>query len=265
MSNVTPKNERLAANLAPDPKAEYQRLSAATEKLAAKRPDFAPAYQEYREAWLDHAMASDRRVMEVRRKSEKLGVRPQVADLQRMRDEDRNRFTFDIEKRMKKYGPAGDEAGAALGKEMKKNVVSEVVSNFYDEEKGGVQWGGIAGALLGGLLLSSLAGGMGTWFGILAIILGAAAGGWLGNMAGDAIRERTGGSEKTSPAASEPGQARTQELSPEGAERQAKIKAALEKTTQPPQPEPATHPTIEELGGLSPKAGGANPGKTPGR
>lgn len=240
MSSATPRNEHLLSQLSQEPRDTYARIAAATEKLIAERPDFAPAYQEYRQAWLEHAIKSDRRVMQVRREVEAKGVRPQYADLKKMRDNDANAFASDVNRRMAKYGQTGDEAGKALEGELNKSVGSGIVSNVYDKSQGGVQWGGVAGALLGGLLLMNMAGGTGTWFGIFAIAVGALAGSWLGDMAGDAVRNKMNANQTKKSDTPAPGKGKAQqpEVSPEAMER-AKRAVLDGSTPETPEQEPS--------------------------
>lgn len=230
MSNVTPNNERLVAALSPDPQAYYVRLSDATEKLAAKRPEFAPVYREYRQLWLEHAIASDRHVNKVRKDVEAHGVTPQYSSLEKLRAHDRDKFARDIEVKMKKHGKIGDAAGAALDKTMNKSWFSDLTSNIYDDEKG-VRWGGLIGGLLGGLLLSNLSGGTGTWFGIFAVIIGAVAGSWLGSVGTDYVGNKI--NDGKAPPAPAPGQAKTPELDPDAKQREENAKRAVREGMQP--------------------------------
>jgi len=80
---------------------------------------------------------------------------------------------------------------------------------FYDKHDGGMQWGGILGAL-GGLFLGMNFGGMlgGGWMSIVAIIGGVLAGAWLGDKAGDGISSLFSSGEKTPPPTSSQGKSR---------------------------------------------------------
>lgn len=153
------------------------------------------------------------------------------------RNSDYNRNHFD--------GLTPDRKAAAhlLGNEMRgPSIFGGIISNVYDEKNGGIQWGGIAGATLGGLLGSQLAGatGLGEWLGgwmaPVVMAIGAALGSWGGRVATDYI------SSAMKPKAQD-GAAKEQVKTPQVAQQQqvdapssepARLAAAAEQAKQQP-------------------------------
>jgi hypothetical protein len=97
-----------------------------------------------------------------------------------------------------------ESAYKAINKELPKpGILSAMGSAFFDRDKGGFQWGGIGGALvglIGGVLLGG--GAEGGVLGIAMMLIGVFAGAWLGNYISDAYaakkeHEKGEGQDKT--------------------------------------------------------------------
>jgi hypothetical protein len=87
------------------------------------------------------------------------------------------------------YGDGGNQAFAALqGANQPTGFVEGITKTVYDKNDGGMQWGGVIGAI-GGLLLGMMGGDMmgGGWWSVVAAIGGALLGAWLGEKSGDTV------------------------------------------------------------------------------
>lgn len=66
-------------------------------------------------------------------------------------------------------------------------LLSTTTEQFYDSQKGGVQWGGIAGGLIGAAMAYVMAGSANSLWVVAGIALAAVVGGWAGNKSVDTI------------------------------------------------------------------------------
>jgi len=127
------------------------------------------------------------------------------------------------------HGSEGARANAIFDKELKPGITGGIVKNFWDENDkgplGGLQIGGVLGALAG-LFLGMNLGGMlgGGWMSIIAIIGGVLAGAWLGDTAGDGISSLFSSGDKTPQSA--PGQGKSRQVDTDAQKRMEAARAA---------------------------------------
>jgi hypothetical protein len=114
------------------------------------------------------------------------------------------------------------------------SLTDRLVGTFYDEDKGGVRYGGIAGAVLAGVGAFALTGGGGGGFmGIITMVLMTALGAYGGNLVVD---------EFINPKAATPGTAPSQQPSQALGQQQAQAQGAAPQQAQAQ----ATQPVYEQ-------------------
>lgn len=272
--NDTERN-RLLNNLSPQDKSEYNRLGGLIQKIGQQNPGLkVDALEDYRDtmlkAMVDTQYKLNSKIQEGQRKGQPFTPQQQQGFVNEKSLEARNEW---MEKRLPKYGADGQKAWQAFRKETQKSVFSGVVSNVYDEEKG-VKWGGVAGALLGGLLMMNMAtgsGGLG-FFGIAMMIIGAVAGSWLGNMAGDYMSNKMSGGKAPEGVSPEPGKGMVREMgSPEAEKRKENAMRMVRERLEPEKkqedepshanlPSPTSTPVVKDkAAGKKPPGAGVTP------
>jgi hypothetical protein len=151
-----------------------------------------------------------------------------------------------------KHGELGKEVLTEFNRRTSSpTIIGGVTRQFFDRDDGGMQWGGILGAVIGGLLGWSMLGGagFGTLLTVGGILLATLAGGWAGNKAADTISDFFAPTPKPigdAPAATKaptPAAEKENTISPELAE-QARIAALTgppDPKTLPPEPAPKNY------------------------
>ena len=91
---------------------------------------------------------------------------------------------------LKKYPEQGEQALQALGYELHgEGMLTKGIKMFYNSDKGGLQIGGIIGALLGfKAFMSMTAGGAGGWVGLVGLAFGIGLGAYGGNLLVDTVK-----------------------------------------------------------------------------
>ena len=86
----------------------------------------------------------------------------------------------------------GQEAFAAIGEEDNGNFITPLIKKVYDSDRGGVQWGGLGGLLLGGLLAHTISAPSGGLISLITTIAGAGLMAYMGSKYFDKPGNTTG-------------------------------------------------------------------------
>lgn len=188
MPFVLPKNDSLIRNLTPFEQQTYVNTAKGAAELAAENPNldtrvYTRFLNDYANAALIHRKTLDAKIANAKN----AGVIPDQRWMNAESLKMRNDFVANfLQNTLPSYGPSGAEAWEKLGTRLKPKSIPEIAAGqFYNKEKGGVQWPGIiGGALAGFLVFKGLGGGL---MGILGAVLGLVAGAWLTNGAAKTI------------------------------------------------------------------------------
>lgn len=198
MSFAEPNNLKTLQRLPEGAQKQYERLHAAVEAIDRKSPDRdKPVFTRF----LHDSIIDLQHQAQYHKKAENAALRGDRATVEKMRREAANehanfanRFARDV---APKFGAEGMKDYRDLSNESNKTIGGGILSSFYDSSRNGWQISGLIGGVLGGMLLNTLTGGAGGWFGWLAVLAGVVAGGWLGNQASNAISGYTDGGNKS--------------------------------------------------------------------
>lgn len=187
-----PDNRHLLGQLSSDEQKAYLKWENAMKKTAAKHTYLNTSiYTEFLHDYLESA-ANHRAYFEEKKAQDnelrKQGVRVDpkvVADTSKGMV--RN-FRDDFNAKLKDRGVASQESWNALAEEMQgPSILGGISKQFYDSDKGGLQWGGIIGGLVGGFFAYKKFAGGGGWLGGIAVVLASLAGAWLVNKGTDLV------------------------------------------------------------------------------
>lgn len=198
MSEFSPEAKKLLEGLNPGDRAQMLKMLTATDEIIQKKPELASFYSDYLRTWKTKALEHDRYITGIQRAVETgHGVRPERTDLK----EKSHAFS---QKAMdswnthanQKYGAeTATSAMKALGDKLNESIFSKGFKNFYDEDRGGLQAGGLLGGALGGMMGIYLSGGLdavtsGNLWSIGAGIVGIILGSVFGNIIGNSISSK---------------------------------------------------------------------------
>lgn len=194
------KREEILGKLVPEQQELYRGMKADLEKVKRNNPGIdTEILDSYESMWLKTQLdVRDKRDELIRENSPVAGNDDFFYNMQKAQVK-----KWQVQAN-RKYGIDGALSLGALD-EMKKPVgaIEGLTKNFYDKTDGGIQWGGILGAV-GGVMLGMMGGEMfgagGGWMSLLLIAGGALLGGMIGNKGGDVVSGMMyKGKEKTPP------------------------------------------------------------------
>ncbi len=186
-----PANENLVNGLSRVNQHNYMRLKESMFEVAKERPDLdTRVYTEYMQDYLNAATKREAEVKKILAAAKADGYTPNRSELERETAKEHREFMKGfVHNKLPKYGAEGKEAWSALHKKMQgPSIFSAAASQIYDKNKGGMQWGGLVGLLVGGFMATQL--GAGLFNGLMPALMtiGAAfLGAWLGNKAVDGV------------------------------------------------------------------------------
>lgn len=195
-----PSNESVLNTLSNTNRHNYMKLRQSTFEIAKERPDLdTRLYTRYLHDYLDAASKAEKtnkaKIAAAKAKKPDMNwseLREVTKQENNASQEEYGKFLGDFSKTVvPKFGAEGQEAWKELHNKMQgSSIIGAAASQIYDKKKGGMQWGGIVGLILGGLMATQLTGGgimTGELLPILATVGTAFLGAWLGNKAADGI------------------------------------------------------------------------------
>jgi hypothetical protein len=239
-STILPSNDALKDQLHPHDMYEYAEMRKKALELAAKKPELKTGLvTRYMHDFLDSAADRATKLKQHGSNLKDAGAKHIDDDMTGLFLDHKNKFVEEFTQKTLPQYDAADQAGFnAFSRRMQGPTIPGMVANqFYNEDKGGMRWGGVVGAALGGLfILSKL--GTGT-LGIIGSLIAAVAGAWLVNKTmdyGSEIMERrkarqqqqANAAQKQPEASVAPGQQQTQSPAVDT----AKLDAARQQASQ---------------------------------
>lgn len=250
-----PDNENLVNGLSRTNQSNYMQLKQSMFEIAKERPDLdTRLYTRYLHDYLDAASKAEKtnkaKIADAKAKKPDMNwseLRDVTKQENNASQKEYGRFLGDFSKTVvPQYGAEGQEAWKELHNKMQgPSIIGAATSQIYDKKKGGMQWGGIVGLILGGLMATQLTGGgimTGELLPILATVGTAFLGAWLGNKAADGIGNMLKPDATPAPARA-PERSTTPAAEPQNPitpEMQAQAKDAVKPPAgdKPPQPKP---------------------------
>jgi hypothetical protein len=179
------KEKQILPKLPPHRFESYMQWKRAAIDVERRNPELDTSINtQFLSDYLDASLRNSRIVEAELTKAKNNGVIPDrraYAELDRKLDVD-----FIISQQKKTHGKQATDQGIAQSKlfeAMRGESVPEVIAGqFYNSEKGGMQWGGVIGGALAGFLIFRQMGGMaGGAIGLIVTAIAAVAGAWLVN------------------------------------------------------------------------------------
>lgn len=198
---MRPDNEKILDSLSQENKNYYTQLREAGAKAAQEHPGMdTRVITAFLHDYLIMAKNDDTQRAKDVAFYEKGGKPVDHRAIRQASQKRRDDFLQDFQSnKLPQYRTNGQQAWQAFGKQVQgPSIFTAAINQFYNPEKqsginfGGVQVGGILGAVVGGLLASQIFGGLegimeGGAFGIVGTLLAVFAGAWLGNRTADTV------------------------------------------------------------------------------
>ncbi|MCE2927975.1 MAG: hypothetical protein LW823_10115 [Rickettsiales bacterium] len=187
------KEDRLLPKLSSYEQHSYVKLREEAIKIERRNPNLDPtANTRFVSEYLDAAVEHRRELDDYRNTAKRNGIIPDPGSIAQLSVQMRQRFIDNYKNntlpsleraeppQLKGHAKA---AHAKLMDAMNDETIPEkAVGQFYNKEKGGIQWLGIIGGLVGGLFIFNQMGGFaGGAVGLIATVIATLAGAWLVN------------------------------------------------------------------------------------